>query len=111
MNRIVAWIIALFVPVAALAVQPTSATTPTTTQAAAGNGQPAADASVAASGRRCQVAGGCAGTQGYFGGRGRGNGGPPYGAGYEARRPGQGGGPGSGRGMGRYGGRGAGCGR
>lgn len=56
------------------------------------------------------MAGGCRGNPGFAGGRGCGNGGPPYGAGYEARRQ-WGGFSGPGRGMGRNGGRGAGCGQ
>lgn len=113
MNRIATWIIALTMPAMALATEPTMETGVPPTQAASGTPAPA-NAGVAVPDRPCRgIAGASAGTPGCVGGGRRGNGGPPYGAGYEARRQWQGGGPGRGMGagMGRNGGRGAGCGR
>jgi hypothetical protein len=111
MKRMTAWIVALTMPAIGLAAEPATDAAPSTTQSANDTVQ-TPNGGFAGPGRRCQAAAaGSTNTPGCFGGGRWGKGGPPYGAGYEARRQWQGNGSGAGRGMGRNGGGAAGCGR
>lgn len=115
MKRIAAWIVALAMPVVGLAAESAADKAPAETQATNDTVQ-TPKTGAAGPGTRSQApAGGNVGKPGCFGGRRWGKRGPPYGAGYEARRQWQGGGPAVGRAVGRNEGRngrrGAGCGR